>query len=230
MLLFPTAFWSPEGDTFGRVAGSSPDRGEFFLFYSYGPAVSGGNVLIGLVAGEAAVEFEQTSDEEAVVRCVAVLRGIFGKQGVAVPDPVASVCTRWASDPLSCGSYSHVAVGASGDDYDAVAAPVAGRLFFAGEATTRKYPATMHGAFFTGLREAERIAATLQPVRTGGGAGRRAGTAAGAKASKGGTGHASKAGGSNQGLKGQKIQAVADPPGVCTASTPSQFMPLHSPP
>ena len=55
---------------------------------------------------------------------------------------------------MAYGSYSSLTVGsAGGDDYDAIAEQVGGRLFFAGEATTRKYPATMHGAFFTGLRE-----------------------------------------------------------------------------
>jgi len=87
-----------------------------------------------------------------------VSTGIYEPQGIEVPDPLQSVCTRWGTDSFSLGSYSHVAVGASGDDYDILAESVGdGRLFFAGEATTRRYPATMHGAFISGLREAANI-------------------------------------------------------------------------
>lgn len=68
-----------------------------------------------------------------------------------MPNPLSTLCTRWGSDPFAYGSYSHVAVGASGDDYDVMAESCGnGRLFFAGEATTRWHPATMHGAFLTG--------------------------------------------------------------------------------
>jgi len=85
--------------------------------------------------------------------------GIYEPQGIKVPDPLQSVCTRWGTDSFSLGSYSHVAVGASGDDYDILAESVGdGRLFFAGEATMRRYPATMHGAFLSGLREAANMA------------------------------------------------------------------------
>ena len=35
--------------------------------------------------------------------------------------------TRWRADPWARGSYSYIGVGGSGDDYDAVAAPVAAR-------------------------------------------------------------------------------------------------------
>lgn len=74
-----------------------------------------------------------------------------------MPDPIQTICTRWGSDPLSYGSYSHVSVQSSGSDYDILAESVGNRLFFAGEATSRQYPATMHGAFLSGLREASRI-------------------------------------------------------------------------
>lgn len=85
--------------------------------------------------------------------------GIYEPQGITVPEPIQTVCTRWGSDPFCLGSYSNVAVGASGDDYDILAESVGdGRLFFAGEATTRRYPATMHGAFLSGLREAANMA------------------------------------------------------------------------
>ena len=62
------------------------------------------------------------------------------------------------------GAYSFMAVGASGDDYDLLAAPVelkdkkTGGVYFAGEHTNRHYPATVHGAYISGLREAGRIA------------------------------------------------------------------------
>jgi len=83
--------------------------------------------------------------------------GIFQPKGINVPDPIQSICTRWGSDPFSYGSYSHVSVQSSGDDYDILAENVGNRLFFAGEATSRQYPATMHGAFMSGLREASHI-------------------------------------------------------------------------
>eukprot|EP00850_Spirogloea_muscicola_P012275 SM000078S22134 [mRNA] locus=s78:514444:519523:- [translate_table: standard] len=156
-MLFPHAFWGPELDTFGRLSEDPSQRGEFFLFYSYA-RVSGGNLLIALVAGEAAIRFEKLPAQEAIARVLAALRGIYEPQGVSVPLPLQTVCTRWAADAFAGGSYSNVAVGATGDDYDIMAESVSDRLFFAGEATMRRYPATMHGAFLSGLREAGHIA------------------------------------------------------------------------
>ncbi len=75
-----------------------------------------------------------------------MLRSIYGAKVTA---PTACVVSRWASDPFSRGSYSFVAVGASGKDYDALAAPVARRLLWAGEHTCKEHPDTVGGAMLT---------------------------------------------------------------------------------
>ncbi|XP_057447074.1 lysine-specific histone demethylase 1 homolog 1 [Lotus japonicus] len=155
-MLFPHNFWGGNIDTFGHLTEDLSMRGEFFLFYSYS-SVSGGPLLIALVAGEAAIRFEMMSPIESVKRVLDILKDIFNPKGIDVPDPVQAVCTRWGKDHFAHGSYSYVAVGSSGDDYDLLAESVGGRLFFAGEATSKQYPATMHGAFMSGLREAANI-------------------------------------------------------------------------
>ncbi|OUZ99629.1 Amine oxidase [Macleaya cordata] len=156
-MLFPYDFWGGEIDSFGHLTKDSNLRGEFFLFYSYS-SVSGGPLLVALVAGESAIKFETMSPVDAVGRVLNILKRIFAPKGIRVPNPVQVVCTRWGNDRFTYGSYSYVAVGASGDDYDVLAESVGdGRVFFAGEATNKRYPATMHGAFLSGLREAANI-------------------------------------------------------------------------
>lgn len=155
-ILFPYDFWGGDIDTFGHLTDDPNTRGEFFLFYSYS-SVAGGPLLVALVAGDAALKFEMMSPVESVQKVLEILKSIFSPKGIAVPDPVQAVCTRWGQDRFSYGSYSYVAIGASGDDYDILAESVGDRLFFAGEATNKQYPATMHGAFLSGMREAANI-------------------------------------------------------------------------
>ena len=82
-----------------------------------------------------------------------MLRCIFGE--AAVPEPTQTMTTRWEDEPFSRGVYSHVAVGASSADYDVMAEPLWDeRLLWAGEATCREHPATVAGAFISGMREA----------------------------------------------------------------------------
>ncbi|XP_073995222.1 lysine-specific histone demethylase 1A-like [Rhodnius prolixus] len=165
VLCFDKQFWDPASNLFGHVGSTTASRGELFLFWNIYKAP----VLLALVAGEAAAIMENVSDDVIVGRCLAVLKGIFGNNNV--PQPKETVVTRWRVDQWSRGSYSFVAVGASGSDYDVLAAPVhpqtpspqdnppvLPRLFFAGEHTIRNYPATVHGAFLSGLREGGRIA------------------------------------------------------------------------
>jgi polyamine oxidase len=104
--------------------------------------------------GEKGFALEELSDDEIIVGAMKTLRVIYGD---AIPEPVGYLITRWGKDSYSFGAYSHIPPFASGDDYDALFEPVDDVLYFAGEATSREYPATQHGAYLTGVAAANEI-------------------------------------------------------------------------
>jgi monoamine oxidase len=69
--------------------------------------------------------------------------------------------THWAGDAYALGSYSHALPGHMGDRA-VLAAPVGGRLFFAGEATHATFYSTVHGAWLSGERAADEALASLR--------------------------------------------------------------------
>jgi monoamine oxidase len=62
----------------------------------------------------------------------------------------------WSADPFSRGAYSYLRVGGAGAPR-ALARPVAGTLFFAGEATSTDEIGTVSGAIASGLRAAREV-------------------------------------------------------------------------
>jgi hypothetical protein len=105
------------------------------------------------------------TDEEAIHESLQALRSVFGSENV--PKPSISKVTRWRNDPWSCGSYSFTKVGSSPGMYDEIASPLGSsssndRLLFAGEHTSKHCHSTVHGAWETGVREAERIFERVQ--------------------------------------------------------------------
>ena len=86
------------------------------------------------------------------------LVGVFGS---GLRDRVSVLAkTAWASDPWARGSYSHALPGRAGERA-VLAAPVDGRLFFAGEACSPHAFSTAHGAWETGERAAREVLAAL---------------------------------------------------------------------
>ncbi len=86
------------------------------------------------------------------------LVGVFGS---GLRDRVSVLArTGWAGDPWARGSYSHALPGRAADRA-ALAAPVDGRLFFAGEACSPHAFSTAHGAWETGERAAQEVLAAL---------------------------------------------------------------------
>ena len=84
------------------------------------------------------------------------LRGVVGR---GVPSPVAAQVSRWKADPWARGSYSFVPVGSTPAQRRVLGEPLDERVVFAGEHCHATHPATVHGAYLSGLEAARRLAA-----------------------------------------------------------------------
>lgn len=148
-LRFPQPFWETDRDLIGHMASEKGQWTEFLNMHK----VTGDPILMGFNSGWYGRELETLPDAEVVARMTAVLRKLYGD----IPEPEAWLISRWHIDPFACGAYSHIPPGSSGKAHDDLAKSVGRRLFFAGEATHRQYPATVHGAFLSGERAAQAI-------------------------------------------------------------------------
>lgn len=165
ILFFDKEFWTQHSDVWGYSSGPNGIPGEQYMFWSQLSA-TGQPSLLAINAGQAACASDVESDEDIIAKTIGVLRKIFGVDQVTTV--LKSVVTRWEMDPFARGSYSYMSVQATGKDYDTLSLPITttagfSRVFFAGEHTIRDYPATVHGAFLSGIREAENIVSKFDP-------------------------------------------------------------------
>ncbi len=110
--------------------------------------------LIAFNSGSTAKKLEKLTDRKIMASVMGVLKKIYGEN---IPMPISYKITRWANDPYSFGSYSYIPVDSNGSYYKQLAKPVANKLFFAGEATNKKYPSTVHGAYLSSLRVVKQV-------------------------------------------------------------------------
>lgn len=163
VLIFEEQFWESDIDLLGSVPPKrehdsnhdSRARGRFYMFWNCTSHASGRPVLIALMTGEAALACEQESPETLLAEALSILQAIYGEAKVLAP--VDTIVTRWGQDPFSLGSYSYIGPHGSGSDYDALARPIDDTWFFAGEATCRTHPSTVHGAYLSGLAAAKEV-------------------------------------------------------------------------
>lgn len=149
LLQFSQVFWPKDVLSFSYVG---PKRGVFSSTVN-GFCVCGQPYLMTFTAGSVAREQEGWSDEAIID----ALLEVYGKMfGVKPPAPTAHQITRWASDLWSCGSYSFRPVGVTDGQRVELGKPF-GRIYFAGEATDLRDPATVHGASLSGSRAAEEV-------------------------------------------------------------------------
>ncbi|KAF1359368.1 hypothetical protein EJ07DRAFT_155821 [Lizonia empirigonia] len=168
ILVYEEAFWEPDRDMFGLLneaeheASLRPEdynarRGRYYLFWNC-IKTSGKPTLVALMAGDAAHYAEATSNDQLIKEVTDRLDSMFSPN--PVPLPTESIVTRWSKDPYARGSYSYVGAKTRTGDYDVMARPH-GPLHFAGEATCGTHPATVHGAYLSGLRVAAEVFETM---------------------------------------------------------------------
>ena len=96
------------------------------------------------------------SDAQVTDAIMVYLRDIYGAD---TPYPTHMLRTRWQSDENARGSYSYTTLESEMRHFDDLADALSDKVFFAGEHTHRDYFSTAHGAFLSGIREADKILA-----------------------------------------------------------------------
>lgn len=149
-LRFDRVRWSERAHWLGALG---PRPGEWTAFVNLAPQ-TGQPLILAFNAGDFGRRAEEMDEGRAVADCMASLRRILGPD---LPDPVAWQRSSWARDPWARGSYSYRPPGASAKDHALLATPASPRLLLAGEHCHEQYPATVHGAWLSGLAAAERL-------------------------------------------------------------------------
>ena len=153
-LRFSRAFWPRESHSMNFSGFNDLSFSSFFNLHHFIEEP----VLIGFSGGDKAAHLENFTDAEIIEKTMSDLKKVFGN---SIPHPESYCLSRWGKDTYSYGSYSYTPINSSGIDYEELADPINNLIFFAGEATDPRHPATTHGAYLSGIREAERIIGIL---------------------------------------------------------------------
>jgi monoamine oxidase len=116
----------------------------------------------GFFGGTFARELEDAGDGAFAAESIDQIVALLGSDFRRKLKPLAE--SRWAHDPFARGAYSHALPGHAGDRA-VLAAPVDGRLFFAGEATSPNFFSTAHGARDSGERAAGEVVRKISSQR-----------------------------------------------------------------
>ncbi|PPQ69357.1 hypothetical protein CVT25_004749 [Psilocybe cyanescens] len=145
-LQFPKKFWF---DTEMAIFADS-ERGRYPVWQSldHENFLPGSGIVFVTVTGDYSVRIEALPDSQVQQEVMGVVRTMF--PNVTVPEPIDFFFPRWHSNPLFRGSYSNWPAAFTSQHLDNLRANV-GRLYFAGEATSRKCFGFLHGAYFEGL-------------------------------------------------------------------------------
>ncbi len=150
LLVWDTPFW----DTNLQYIGYTPEtKGKFNYFLNMNKFTST-NGLMTFAFGDYASLTETMTDSEIITEIMLHLKTIYGSN---TPNPTHFLRTKWGQNINTFGAYSYATNGTNSDDFDTLAKDVNNKLFFAGEHTEKDYRGTVHGAYLSGIREADHI-------------------------------------------------------------------------
>lgn len=149
LLQFKKVFWPKHESVIGCITPATAACPIFVNYYHYYQEP----ILMAYYGGDAAYQLKDFDNPSLINRFIDELSYIFGGSMVELVDAHVQ---KWEEDPFTFGSYSYIARDCTIQDIDNLASP-SQRVFFAGEATHREFPATIHGAYLSGEREAKRV-------------------------------------------------------------------------
>lgn len=150
LLTWDTAFW----DDVQYISYTPEIKDKFNYFVNvkkFHPTV---NALITFAYADYGRLTETMTDAQIIDEIMLHLKDIYGN---SIPNPTNLLRTKWQTNENSFGAYSYTAVGTEMQHFDDLAEEVNDKLFFAGEHTEADYFSTVHGAYLSGIREANKI-------------------------------------------------------------------------
>ncbi len=150
LAVFNNAFWDTNLQYFGYT---SQIKGQYNYFLNVKKFYNA-NALMTFGFGNYGVTMETQTDAQVQSDMMNNLKKIFGN---SIPNPTNLLVSRWGSDPFAYGAYSFANVNTDSTEFDTISQAIDNRLFFAGEHTHATYRGTVHGAYLSGTREADKI-------------------------------------------------------------------------
>jgi monoamine oxidase len=152
ILTWDSSFW----DTEQYIVYTPEIRDKFNYFLNVKKIHPNVNALITFAYSDYGRHTESMTDKAIIEEIMIHLRAIYGQN---IPNPTNMKRTKWHTNINSYGSYSYTAIGTQMENYDTIAENINDKVFFAGEHTHSDYFSTVHGAYLSGLREADKIIA-----------------------------------------------------------------------
>lgn len=150
LLTWNTVFW----DDVQYITYTPEVKDKFNYFVNLKKVNPAANALMTFAYANYARQTETMTDAQVIDEIMMHLKDIYGNK---IPNPTNMLRTKWQSNENSLGAYSYTAVGTEMQHFDDLAEEINNKIFFAGEHTEIDYFSTAHGAYLSGIREADKI-------------------------------------------------------------------------